>query len=416
MAAKKTRIKMGRIYRYKGRKYTSIAALARFCRINYRTLKCRLDKGIPVNQAVKKGRIGNGKNEPKQIIYKGKKYLSLRSLADAFQIGYSALRGRISRGYSIKEAVEAGVSAHEVTVGGRRYKNLATACRKFGFNEQTIRSRLRYNWTLDQAFELEPPPFLGSGIAGLVYKITNSINDKVYIGQTKATAEDRWKWHLDQVKRGGSNPDGLHHAIKLHGSECFTITILERCGDLRELAAREREYIKEYNSIAPNGYNIGKGGEGLRSVGIAVVVRGKKFESLASAARFFKINYGTVCDRIDNGWSIEEALITPAKQIKGYVIFGVHYKSRTAVARHFKMSVDTIRHREREGIPIEEIVKKPKRSYREEPVSCCSKSFESKAAFSSWLGIEGGSLSYQLKRHPNATSICKYYGKCIKKK
>jgi hypothetical protein len=413
--SKSTPAKAPRKLRYKGQTFASAEALAKHCKINYRTLLSRLNRGVPLADAVKKRRIGKGVNEPRAFTYNGKKYKSLREVADDFGINYSTLRGRVRRGDKIKDAIAAGVSAHEVVVGGKTYKSITEACAELKFNPNVIYSRIDYKWTLDQAFELEPAPFLGPGVVGLVYKISNSVNSKLYIGQTKASLEERWLWHLEHARKKNLNPDGLHHAINAYGSDCFTVTVIDRCGDLRELAELERKHISEYNSLAPNGYNIGKGGEGLRSVGVAVKVKGVKFDSLMSAARAHDINYGTLCDRIDNGWDIEEALLTPAENREiEYCIDGLVFASRRAVAKYYKISVDIIRQREKRGIPIEEIVQMPDRFYREEQIACCSKEFESKSAFAKWFGIAPGTLSYHLKRHPDATAICKNFGKCVR--
>jgi group I intron endonuclease len=404
-----------RTFRYKGRTFKTLESLAKFCKVKYRTLLSRFNKGMPIAEAVRQGRIGCARNEPKAVTYAGKKYNSLREVAQAFDINYSTLRARLQRGEKLKDAINAGASAHEIIVGEKKYKTITKACQALNFNPEIIYSRIKYNWSLNQAFELEPAPNLGPGIAGLIYQISNTINSKIYIGQTKASVEDRWRWHLEHAKRRETHPDGLHRAINQYGENCFSITILERCSDLRQLAEVEKRYISELNSIAPNGYNIGKGGEGLRSVGIAVVVKGVKYDSLLSAARAFDINYGTLCDRIDNGWDIEKALLTPAeKKNKQYFVGDLTFDSRRELARHFEISIDIIRQRERRGVPIEDIVCKKNRAYREESIACCSKKFKSKKDFAAWLGITSGTLSYHLKRQPDAASICKKFSKCVR--
>jgi group I intron endonuclease len=57
---------------------------------------------------------------------------------------------------------------------------------------------------------------------GFIYKITNDINDKVYIGQTVATIEHRWKQHLRAafIDNVGSH---LYHAMRKYGQEHFFV-------------------------------------------------------------------------------------------------------------------------------------------------------------------------------------------------
>lgn len=94
-----------------------------------------------------------------------------------------------------------------------------------------------------------------------IYIIKNSINDKVYIGQS-VDIEMRWYAHQQSAKREKTK-DGntlIHRAIREIGIENFYLEILELC-DYQELSDREIYWIEKYNSYE-NGYNMTKGGEG----------------------------------------------------------------------------------------------------------------------------------------------------------
>ena len=57
---------------------------------------------------------------------------------------------------------------------------------------------------------------------GYVYKITNSINGKIYIGQTKHSIEERFKGHLKQSKVDKEQDHSiLHEAIRKYGEKNF---------------------------------------------------------------------------------------------------------------------------------------------------------------------------------------------------
>ena len=92
---------------------------------------------------------------------------------------------------------------------------------------------------------------------GYIYMITNEINGKIYIGQTRRSIETRWKEHL---KSKDNYP--IHVAMRKYGIENFTIKELEKC-DNQFLDQKEIEYIEYYDSYNSNkGYNATKGGEG----------------------------------------------------------------------------------------------------------------------------------------------------------
>ena len=88
----------------------------------------------------------------------------------------------------------------------------------------------------------------------IIYKITNNINNKIYIGQTTRTLEERIAEH--KRKR---NPL-ISKAIKKYGIENFSIEIIDKASAINELNEKEFYYIKKYNSISPNGYNQCEGG------------------------------------------------------------------------------------------------------------------------------------------------------------
>lgn len=87
-----------------------------------------------------------------------------------------------------------------------------------------------------------------------VYKITNKINGKFYIGYTKLPIEKRWKLHANNA----SSRMVICRSIQKYGSENFTIELLEEFSTKREAVEREIELISE---LTPE-YNIHHGGTG----------------------------------------------------------------------------------------------------------------------------------------------------------
>ena len=96
---------------------------------------------------------------------------------------------------------------------------------------------------------------------GFIYKITNTITYKCYIGETtKADPEKRWMQHKNTIKRGVGCP-ALQNSVIKHGIDNFKFEILLICFD-EDRFKYEIEYIKKYNTLVPNGYNILEGGPG----------------------------------------------------------------------------------------------------------------------------------------------------------
>jgi len=89
-----------------------------------------------------------------------------------------------------------------------------------------------------------------------IYLITNLLNHKKYVGITKFSLEERFSQH---TKKGFL----LTEAIKKYGEQKFSIELIEEVESAERAYELEIFYIKEYNTKAPNGYNLTDGGDGI---------------------------------------------------------------------------------------------------------------------------------------------------------
>ncbi len=114
---------------------------------------------------------------------------------------------------------------------------------------------------------------------GIIYKVTNIINNKIYIGQTKQTLEERKYNHYYRAKH---SLDITHthfiNAIRKYGETNFIWEQIDIAESAEELNQKEKYWIQYYNSVN-NGYNIQKGGqlEGPESDKFAAMCGSKTF-------------------------------------------------------------------------------------------------------------------------------------------
>jgi len=97
---------------------------------------------------------------------------------------------------------------------------------------------------------------------GIIYKVTNNTNGKIYIGQTQQTFTQRKYNHSHNLRSGLNRP--LYNAIRRDGNENFTWEIIYECLDKKELDKKEKYFIRKYKSLVPYGYNLTTGGEGAK--------------------------------------------------------------------------------------------------------------------------------------------------------
>lgn len=98
-----------------------------------------------------------------------------------------------------------------------------------------------------------------------IYKITNTKNNMIYVGQTKQTLTKRFSDHVNHAfnsKRPNDIGYKLYQAMRENGITCFSIEALEELDDTRyKIDQREIYWISVLNSTDSNiGYNVDKGG------------------------------------------------------------------------------------------------------------------------------------------------------------
>jgi len=100
-----------------------------------------------------------------------------------------------------------------------------------------------------------------------IYKITNILNNKIYIGQAISHRKDgnkycprgtegRFKEHIKESTRIQKyHCNALNNAIRTYGTNNFIVEHLYNC-KIEEANEMETYEIKKHNSLVPNGYNI----------------------------------------------------------------------------------------------------------------------------------------------------------------
>lgn len=92
-----------------------------------------------------------------------------------------------------------------------------------------------------------------------VYKITNQINQKQYIGITN-NYKKRWSNEKNNPK-DPKRQQVITNAIAKYGKENFSFEVLYSNLTIEEACLKEKELIKSLNTLVPNGYNVNEGGE-----------------------------------------------------------------------------------------------------------------------------------------------------------
>src|SRR5260221_1240744 len=87
-----------------------------------------------------------------------------------------------------------------------------------------------------------------------VYKIRNTVNDKLYIGFTSCL-EVRWEQHKKEAKRGNTKKH-IYRDMNLYGIDAFAIEIIEEGIPIFHAREREAYWMNKLLSYDPHGYKI----------------------------------------------------------------------------------------------------------------------------------------------------------------
>ena len=127
-----------------------------------------------------------------------------------------------------------------------------------------------------------------------VYKHTNKINGKSYIGITSRKPEDRWGTNGYKYQSQKSKYLCFSKAIQKYGWDNFTHEILFTGLTTEDACKKEKELISFYNSKAPFGYNLTDGGEGTSGYEVSEEFKQRRSELVANGnnPKARKVIYG----------------------------------------------------------------------------------------------------------------------------
>lgn len=126
-----------------------------------------------------------------------------------------------------------------------------------------------------------------------IYKITNQINGKVYIGKTLNTIQERWREHCSDYKKERCEKRPLYNAMNKYGVENFIIEQVEECSP-EVVNEREKYWIERYGSFK-YGYNATTGGDGRQYIDYELVCSlYKEIQNINQISSLLKIDKKTI--------------------------------------------------------------------------------------------------------------------------
>lgn len=171
-----------------------------------------------------------------------------------------------------------------------RYPAFSAFLKKIGRYQDRamLYSRLKAHWAVDDLLA-EPPTCAGA--PGYIYKITDEITGRCYVGLSVNKPEVRLAQHRYLASNGGGSL--LHKAMRSNGVDNFSIVELEIVDDAGcHLIEREIYWISHLQTLHPNGLNKSKGGQIGSYHGKPVEADSRRFTSIAQMNRILSDETG----------------------------------------------------------------------------------------------------------------------------
>lgn len=135
---------------------------------------------------------------------------------------------------------------------------------------------------------------------GNLYLITNTVNNKKYVGKTYLDIHGRFIAHLQESVKERSAHRPLYRAMNKYGIDNFQIELI---GQFEEglLEDKEIEMIQFYNTYK-NGYNATLGGDGRRHLQFTdgeVITKYLEYKSIVKTAKYFNCSTDSISNILD---------------------------------------------------------------------------------------------------------------------
>lgn len=232
-------------------------------------------------------------------------------------------------------------------------------------SKSLVLGRLKKGFDIDRAISEEKHAQKDG--YGTVYKLVSSISEKEYIGLTTSSIDERFEQHKSSALNGSKML--VHRAMRHFGVDTFHIEAVEESIPIAELPTREIHFIKFFSTLSPLGLNRNSGGQLGGSKGKPVTIMGRRYNSIAAAAKAIEsetngiVRHFSVESCIRSGREIPDIANPPRKNSTHKDAGSNLFRRHSSLLRRNRLShewidYDTFKRDVLQVITIKEIAKK----------------------------------------------------------
>jgi hypothetical protein len=340
-----------------GTKFRSISAASRHYCLDPNVIKQRIANGWEIDVA-----FGLREKEdwggPRKIEVDGVTYLSVAAAANVCGLLPANCVFRLSAGWSVNQAFEIdppparpSIGGNSIVVEGVEFSSIKKAAKHYGANYPRVRERIQYGWTPEEALELVDRREIFV-VEGREFRSPTEAAEFYEINRATAQGRIGLGWTIEQAlgvvapsetERGGIS-------VEVQGETFISVSHAARHHGLSPSLVIKRMGAG-WSLMQALGLEAAPGYPNARKV----VVEGVAYPSRRAACLRYGRDPAVVANRLSRGLSLEQALgIEPCEG--DILLAGRSFKNMGEVARHYGITKETLHGRLHLGWTIEEIV------------------------------------------------------------
>lgn len=311
---KKKHFERNAIIDHEGNKFNSQKEMCEYWKIDKDAFSKRLDSGWTLEDALTKPKGYNPQKREKTKCadHMGNEFDSLAEMANAYGISPGTVYSRLQKGWTVEEALQTVPNSSKACCDhlGREFKSLNELCKFWNISKDTYQRKIRQGWSVEEVLtkkRVYPPQKKVFDHMGNEFASTSEMCS--YWGVNRRTFADR-------IKSGATVEKALtykHNAIKDHyGNEFSSIAELCNYWEISyadyKLQRSQGKTMQECIAICSEITKKRQDGISLRPSKPCTDHLGNNFLSITEMCTYWNISIGLFLDRMDAGWSIEDAL------------------------------------------------------------------------------------------------------------
>lgn len=297
-----------------GNIYANKTEMCKYYGVNVRTFDLRKKKGLPLDICLG-GVLPRFSPAKKCKDHLGNEFDSIANMCDFYNLAITTYYGRISSGWSLKDALETPAMSKEQGIHnkeaidhlGNKFTTIKEMCTYYGITDELFCNRKRRGWSLEKILT---EPLQDLSCYDHLGKRFNTITEMCRFYKIKQSA------YLNRIKSGWSLKDALLIPTKESISCCDHL--------------------------------------------------GNEFDSVSDMCKYYGLNRNTYNARVKNNWKLEDILTSPVNTnhtIECYDHLGNKFGSYKEMCEFYNISKSTYNSRIREGWTLAEALTIPRNMY-----------------------------------------------------